>query len=39
MKELCSSFVKIPMESVQESLNVGVAAAILMYNGYIGGEA
>ncbi|MBR6689431.1 MAG: RNA methyltransferase [Clostridia bacterium] len=39
MKELCSSLVKIPMESVQESLNVGVAAAILMYNGYIGGEA
>ena len=39
MKDICDSFVKIPMESVQESLNVGVAAAILMYNGYIGGEA
>ncbi len=39
IKDICDSFVKIPMESVQESLNVGVAAAILMYNGYIGGEA
>lgn len=35
MKSLCDSYIKIPMEETQESLNVGVAAAILMYEGYI----
>lgn len=38
MKMLCDDFVKIPMENVQESLNVGIAAAILMYDGYVRGE-
>lgn len=37
IKEMCNEYVKIPMESVQESLNVAIAAAILMYNGYVGG--
>ena len=38
IKSLCNQYVKIPMENTQESLNVAVAAAILMYNGYVGGE-
>lgn len=32
---LCSEFVKIPMEDIQESLNVAVAASILMYDEYL----
>lgn len=35
--DMCDAFVKIPMESSQESLNVGVAAAIIMYEEYIRG--
>lgn len=31
---LCDDFVKIPMDSIQESLNVAVAASILMYDEY-----
>jgi len=38
VKILCNDLVKIPMENIQESLNVAIAAAILMYNGYVGGE-
>jgi len=38
MKALCDDYIKIPMESTQESLNVGIAAAILMYEGYTRGE-
>lgn len=38
MKSLCDDYIKIPMESVQESLNVGIAAAILMYEAYIRSE-
>lgn len=34
MKSLCDDYIKIPMENTQESLNVGVAAAILMYDVY-----
>ena len=34
MKTICDDYIKIPMESIQESLNVGVAAAILMYDMY-----
>lgn len=37
IKEICEDYVKIPMESTQESLNVAIAAAILMYNDYNGG--
>lgn len=37
IKELCDDYVKIAMESAQESLNVAIAASILMYNGYVGG--
>ena len=33
-KLLCDKFVKIPMENIQESLNVAVAASILMYDEY-----
>ena len=39
IKEICDEYVKIPMEETQESLNVAIAAAILMYNGYVGGES
>jgi TrmH family RNA methyltransferase len=38
MKELCDDTIKISMEDTQESLNVGVAAAILMYDLYVRGE-
>ena len=38
IKNVCDEYVKIPMESTQESLNVAIAAAILMYNSYIGGN-
>lgn len=38
IKDICDGYIKIPMEKTQESLNVGVAAAILMYEGYIRGE-
>jgi len=38
MKKMCDDYIKIPMENVQESLNVGVAAAILMYDAYVRGE-
>lgn len=34
MKTLCDDSIKIPMEATQESLNVGIAAAILMYEAY-----
>ena len=37
IKEMCDDYVKIAMESAQESLNVAIAASILMYNGYVGG--
>ncbi len=37
LEEICDMFAKIPMETVQESLNVGVAASIVMYEGYIRG--
>jgi len=36
-KSLCKENIKIPMEPIQESLNVAIAASILMYNGYVGG--
>ena len=38
MKSLCDDYIKIPMEATQESLNVGIAAAILMYDVYTRGE-
>lgn len=38
MKGLCDDIVKIFMEKTQESLNVGIAAAILMYDTYIRGD-
>lgn len=38
MKSLCDDYIKIPMEDTQESLNVGIAAAILMYDAYVRGE-
>lgn len=38
MKLLCDDYIKIPMEQVQESLNVGIAAGILMYDAYVRGE-
>lgn len=38
MKALCDLAIKIPMESIQESLNVGIAAAIVMYDVYVRGE-
>ena len=38
MKLLCDEYVKIPMEQTQESLNVGIAAGILMYDAYVRGE-
>lgn len=38
MKSLCDDYIKIAMEDTQESLNVGVAAAILMYDAYVRGE-
>ena len=37
-KSYCKENIKIPMEPIQESLNVAIAAAILMYNGYVGGN-
>ena len=39
MKDLCDDMIKIPMEEVQESLNVGVAAAICMYEVYANGKS
>lgn len=38
VEDVCDEVTKIPMENIQESLNVAVAAAILMYNEYIGGN-
>ena len=38
MKCLCDDYIKIPMEKTQESLNVGIAAGILMYDAYVRGE-
>ena len=38
MKLICDDYIKIPMEQTQESLNVGVAAGILMYDAYVRGE-
>lgn len=38
MKALCDDYIKIPMEENQESLNVGVAGAIFMYEVYVRGE-
>lgn len=38
IKVMCDQFVKIPMEEIQESLNVSIAGAILMYNSYLGDE-
>ena len=35
MKDICDGFVKIKMEEIQESLNVGVATSILLYDMYI----
>ncbi len=37
IENICDEFVKIPMEESQESLNVGVAASIVMYEKYIRG--
>jgi len=38
MKKMCDDLVKIPMEETQESLNVGIAAAIFMYEAYTRSE-
>ena len=38
MKALSDDNIKIPMEDTQESLNVGIAAAILMYEQYTRSE-
>ena len=38
IKLICDDYIKIPMELTQESLNVGVAAGILMYDVYIRGN-
>lgn len=38
MKKLCDDYIKIPIEPTQESLNVGIAAAIFMYDAYVRGE-
>ena len=38
MKCLCDDYIKIPMEQTQESLNVGIAAGVLMYDAYVRGE-
>lgn len=38
IKALCDEYIKIPMENIQESLNVGIAAAILMYEMYVRGD-
>ena len=38
MKSLCDRYIKIPMEPTQESLNVGIAAAIFMYELYTRGD-
>ena len=38
MKSLCDHYIKIPMEQTQESLNVGIAAGILMYDAYVRGK-
>ena len=38
MKALSDDSIKIPMEATQESLNVGIAAAILMYEQYTRSE-
>lgn len=37
IENICDFLIKIPMEDTQESLNVGVAASILMYEKYIRG--
>lgn len=33
-KDICTDYVKIPMEECQESLNVAIATAICLYSGY-----
>ena len=38
IKAMCEDYIKIKMESVQESLNVGIATAILLYDTYVRGE-
>ena len=38
MKKLADDSIKIPMEDIQESLNVGITAAIFMYEAYTRGE-
>ena len=37
IKNICDKFVKIPMESTMESLNVAIASSIVMYEQYING--
>lgn len=37
MKKQCDLYIKIPMENIQESLNVAVASGIIMYDSYIRG--
>lgn len=37
IKNICDKFVKIPMESTMESLNVAIASSIAMYEQYING--
>lgn len=36
VKNTCRDFIKIPMENIQESLNVAVATSICLYSLYIG---
>lgn len=38
MKEMCDDYIKIPMEETQESLNVAIATAILLYDNYTRGN-
>ena len=38
MKDMCDEYVKIPMEEVQESLNVAIATSILLYDNYVRGN-
>ena len=38
MKDMCDEYVKIPMEDVQESLNVAIATSILLYDNYVRGN-
>lgn len=38
IKKMCDEFVKIPIESSQESLNVAISSAIVMYDMYVRGS-